>query len=74
MTSAEQLEFQSLMQSEKEKSELLCAEVEKLLAERNSVRRNRNFARSDEIRDLLLEHGIILEDTPDGVKWKRKKK
>lgn len=59
---------------EKEKSELLCAEVEKLIAERNSARRNRNFARSDEIRDSLLEHGIILEDAPEGVKWKRKKK
>lgn len=50
----------------------LDGEVEALVEERQEARRNRNFARSDEIRDLLAEKGIILEDTKDGVRWKRK--
>jgi len=55
-----------------EEAEILDAEIEALIDERNEARRNRNFARSDEIRDLLSEKGIILEDTKDGVRWKRK--
>lgn len=55
-----------------EEAEILDAEIEALIEERNEARRNRNFARSDEIRDLLSEKGIILEDTKDGVRWKRK--
>ncbi len=55
-----------------EVSEILDADIEKLIAERQEARRNRNFARSDEIRDLLAEQNIILEDTKDGVRWKRK--
>lgn len=54
------------------KEEILDAEIESLIEERQEARRNRNFARSDEIRDLLAEKGIILEDTKDGVRWKRK--
>lgn len=54
------------------KNEILDAEIEKLIEERQEARHNRNFARSDEIRDLLAEKGIILEDTKDGVRWKRK--
>lgn len=54
------------------KVEMLEAEIESLIEERQEARRNRNFARSDEIRDLLAEKGIILEDTKDGVRWKRK--
>jgi cysteinyl-tRNA synthetase len=50
----------------------LDAEIEALVAEREESRRHRNFARSDEIRDLLAEKGIVLEDTKDGVRWKRK--
>jgi cysteinyl-tRNA synthetase len=50
----------------------LDAEIEALVAEREESRRQRNFARSDEIRDLLAEKGIVLEDTKDGVRWKRK--
>src|SRR5688500_12619782 len=50
----------------------LDAEIEGLVEERQEARRNRDFARSDEIRDLLSEKGIILEDTKDGVRWKRK--
>ena len=52
--------------------ELLDAEIESLIEERQEARRNRNFDRSDEIRDLLAEKGIILEDTKEGVRWKRK--
>jgi cysteinyl-tRNA synthetase len=51
---------------------ILDDDIEKLITERQEARRNRNFARSDEIRDLLAEKGIILEDTRDGVRWKRK--
>ncbi len=50
----------------------LDSEIEALVEERQAARRDRNFARSDEIRDLLAEKGIILEDTKDGVRWKRK--
>lgn len=53
-------------------TDILAEEIETLIAERQEARRNRNFARSDEIRDLLAEKGIILEDTKDGVRWKRK--
>ncbi len=53
-------------------SEILDDDIEALIAERQAARNNRDFARSDEIRDLLVEKGIILEDTKDGVRWKRK--
>lgn len=52
--------------------EMLDEEIETLIEERQEARRNRNFARSDEIRNLLSDKGIILEDTKDGVRWKRK--
>ncbi|HET8775490.1 MAG TPA: cysteine--tRNA ligase [Thermoanaerobaculia bacterium] len=48
------------------------AEVEALIAQRNEARKARNFAESDRIRDLLLSRGILLEDTPGGVRWRRK--
>jgi cysteinyl-tRNA synthetase len=54
-----------------EDSELLDADIEAIIEERNEARRGRNFARSDEIRDELAAKGIILEDTKDGVRWKR---
>jgi cysteinyl-tRNA synthetase len=50
----------------------LDAEVEKLIEARNAARKSRNFAESDRIRDELLARGIILEDTPAGVRWRRK--
>ena len=50
----------------------LDSEIEALVEERQEARRQRNFARSDEIRDLLAERGILLEDTKEGVRWKRK--
>ena len=46
-------------------------DIEKLIEERQAARKERNFARADEIRDELLAKGIILEDTREGVKWKR---
>jgi cysteinyl-tRNA synthetase len=54
------------------KEEMLPAEIENLIEERREARRNRNFDRSDEIRRLLSERGVVLEDTKDGVKWKRR--
>ncbi len=56
----------------KDETELVDEEIEKLIEERQEARRTRDFARSDEIRDLLATRGIILEDTKDGVRWKRK--
>jgi len=48
------------------------AEIEALIAERNAARKARDFARADAIRASLAEKGVILEDTKDGVRWKRK--
>ncbi len=48
------------------------ADIDALIAERNDAKKSKNFKRSDEIRNLLLEKGILLEDTKDGVRWKRK--
>ena len=53
------------------KEELLDAEIEDLIAERQAARKAKDFARADEIRGLLLDKGILLEDTREGVKWKR---
>ena len=50
--------------------EILDADIEALIAERQAARKERNFARADQIRDELLAKGIILEDTREGVKWK----
>lgn len=55
-----------------EADELLDSDIEQLIEERNEARRQRNFARSDEIRDELAARGIVLEDTKDGVRWKRR--
>lgn len=52
-------------------AELLDADVEKLIEERQAARKAKNFARADEIRDQLASQGILLEDTREGVKWKR---
>lgn len=51
--------------------QVLDEEIESLIAERQAARKERNFARADEIRDLLQKQGILLEDTREGVKWKR---
>ena len=47
-------------------------EIEALIAERQNARKSRNFKRSDEIRDQLVAAGIVLEDTKEGARWKRK--
>ncbi len=52
-------------------NEMLDEEIDNLIAERQQARKDKNFKRADEIRDLLLEKGIILEDTREGVRWKR---
>ena len=51
--------------------ELLDEDVEALINERQQARKDRNFARADEIRDELTAKGIVLEDTREGVRWKR---
>lgn len=53
------------------KQEILDDDIEALIAERQAARKEKNFARADEIRAQLLDMGIILEDTREGVKWKR---
>ena len=53
------------------KEEILDEEIENLIAERQAARKAKDFARADEIRGLLLDKGIELKDTREGVKWKR---
>ena len=53
------------------KEEMLDEDIEALIEERQAARKVKNFVRADEIRDMLAEKGIILEDTRAGVKWKR---
>ena len=53
------------------KEEMLDGEIEELIAKRQAARKEKNFALADQIRDELLAKGIILEDTREGVKWKR---
>jgi cysteinyl-tRNA synthetase len=58
-----------LLQKEKENS--LDDEIEVLIEKRQQARKNKDFALADEIRDKLKAQGIILEDTPTGVKWRK---
>ena len=53
------------------KEESVDADIDKLIEERQAARKNKDFAKADQIRDDLLKQGIILEDTKEGVKWKR---
>ena len=53
------------------KEEILDEEIENLIAERQAARKAKDYARADEIRGLLLDKGIELKDTREGVKWKR---
>lgn len=53
------------------KEDMLEEDIEELIAKRQAARKEKNFARADEIRDELLGKGIILEDTREGVKWKK---
>ena len=51
--------------------ESVDADIDKLIEDRQAARKNKDFAKADQIRDDLLKQGIILEDTKEGVKWKR---
>lgn len=53
------------------KTEVLDSEIEQLIEKRTAARKSKDFKTADEIRDKLKEMGIILEDTPQGVKWSR---
>ena len=53
------------------KEEMLDSDIETMIEERQQARKNRDFARADAIRDKLLAKGIVLEDTREGVKWKK---
>jgi len=53
-------------------TQLLDAEIQALIDQRQDARHRRDFKRADEIRDELLGRGIVLEDTKEGVRWKRK--
>ena len=55
-----------------QKREMLDSEIQSLIDERQEARHRRDFNRADQIRDELANRGIILEDTKDGVRWKRK--
>jgi cysteinyl-tRNA synthetase len=54
------------------KQELLDSEIQDLIDERQAARAAKNFARADEIRNQLIAMGIILEDTKEGLRWRRK--
>ena len=54
-----------------QEEEMLDEDIERLIEERQAARKAKNFARADEIRNELLEKGILLKDTREGVKWQR---
>ena len=54
-----------------EQPELEDEEIEKMIQKRIAARARRDFAESDRIRDLLAERGIILQDTPEGTRWRK---
>ena len=65
-------ELLSLLGFEKKKTESdNDAEIEKLVAERTEAKKAKNYARADEIRELLKTMGVVVEDTVQGAKWKR---
>jgi cysteinyl-tRNA synthetase len=55
-----------------QESGITDAEIDELVSKRQSARKARNFKRADEIRNELLERGVVLEDTKEGIRWKRK--
>ena len=58
---------------EDEEESVDAEKIEKLIEERAAAKKEKNFARADEIRDILLAENIILEDTKDGTRWIKKK-
>ena len=56
---------------EKKDDDALDSEIEKLIQERQKARAEKNYVIADDIRGNLLKRGIVLEDTPSGVKWRR---
>ena len=61
-----------VLESAKAEGGVADAAVDQLVAERTLAKKQKNFARADEIRQDLLAQGIVMEDTKDGVRWKRK--
>ncbi|GAC41053.1 cysteine--tRNA ligase [Paenibacillus popilliae] len=59
-------------EQEEEEEDLLDGEIDRLIQERTDARQAKNWARADEIRDMLTAQGIILEDTPQGIRWRHK--
>jgi cysteinyl-tRNA synthetase len=64
--------FDTVLGVLKRERETLDEHIESLIRERDQARREKNWARSDEIREELSQMGLTLEDTPGGTKWKRK--
>jgi cysteinyl-tRNA synthetase len=60
-----------LMQNKEEQKEVLSADIEELISKRTEAKKNKNFALADEIRQNLANIGIIIEDTPNGIRWKK---
>ena len=56
---------------EKHSSDELAEELKDLIAQREQARKEKDFAKADEIRDLLAERGVEIRDTPSGTQWKR---
>ncbi|WIV18830.1 cysteine--tRNA ligase [Paenibacillus polygoni] len=65
-------EMNTVLRVYTEEQDELHADVEKLIQERAEARKAKDWARSDEIRDELADMGIVIEDTPQGVRWRRK--
>ena len=60
-----------LLGNEKDEDEDIDQKIKDLIEKRQEARKNKNWAEADAIRDRLKEMGIVLEDTPQGVRWKR---
>jgi len=67
----ELMEVLGLLYNRNKEDKSLDDEIEALIAARNEARKNKNWAEADRIRDELKAQGIVLEDTPQGVKWHR---
>ena len=65
------MDFNNVLGFIETKKEELDKDIEKLIKEREEARKNKNYKKADKIRNNLKKKGIILEDTPDGVRWKK---